>query len=218
MCLNDLPLGFPELSDSGRTRFERPISWKINRMRRFLLLVTLTVAAALPALVLRLTGLQISPIGATAAFGVAILSAGFLLSWGAEAAERHVSQGLIIAAVALVTVLPEYAVDLYYAFQAGKAGPGSQYVHYAAANMTGANRLLVGLGCPLLVLLHWARGGGRTVELSSSNAIEIAFLLVASPLRIRHCPQRQHLCGRLRYPRSRYLEYTSGECMARRRG
>lgn len=180
MCLNHLPLGFPELSDSGRTRFERPLSWKINRMRRFLLLVTLTVATALPALVLRLTGLQISPIGATAAFGVAILSAGFLLSWGAEAAERHVSQGLIIAAVALVTVLPEYAVDLYYAFQAGKAGPGSQYVHYAAANMTGANRLLVGLGWPLLVLLHWARGGGRTVELSSSNTIEIAFLLVAS--------------------------------------
>ena len=107
-------------------------------MRRFLVLVAAAVLAAVPALALRLMGAKVGPIGETAAYGVAILSAGFLLSWGAEAAERHVSRGLIIAAVALVTVLPEYAVDLYYAFQAGKAGPGSPYVHYAAANMTGS--------------------------------------------------------------------------------
>lgn len=149
-------------------------------MGRFLMLVALAVAAATPALTLRLTGLQVGPIGETAAFGVAILAAGFLLSWGAEAAERHVSQGLIIAVVALVTVLPEYAVDLYYAYQAGKVGPGSQYVHYAAANMTGANRLLVGLAWPLLVAIHWARGGGRAVELTRANAVEVAFLLLAS--------------------------------------
>lgn len=149
-------------------------------MGRFLMLVALVVAAATPALTLRLTGLQVGPIGETAAFGAAILAAGFLLSWGAEAAERHVSQGLIIAVVALVTVLPEYAVDLYYAYQAGKAGPGSQYVHYAAANMTGANRLLVGLAWPLLVAIHWARGGGRALELTRSNAVEVAFLLLAS--------------------------------------
>jgi len=147
---------------------------------RFLMLVALAVAAAAPALTLRLTGLRVGPIGETAAFGAAILAAGFLLSWGAEAAERHVSQGLIIAIVALVTVLPEYAVDLYYAYQAGKAGPGSQYVHYAAANMTGANRLLVGLAWPLLVAIHWARGGGRAVELTRANAVEVAFLLLAS--------------------------------------
>ncbi|VXD05950.1 hypothetical protein SPHINGOT1_620019 [Sphingomonas sp. T1] len=45
-----------------------------------------------------------------ALFGIAILAAGFMLSWGAEAAEKRVSQGLIVAAIALVTVLPEYAV------------------------------------------------------------------------------------------------------------
>jgi hypothetical protein len=37
-------------------------------------------------------------------------------------------------------VLPEYAVDFYYAYAAGQ-DPSSNYVHYAAANMTGANRL-----------------------------------------------------------------------------
>ncbi|KOX39785.1 sodium:proton exchanger [Streptomyces purpurogeneiscleroticus] len=149
-------------------------------MRRFLMLVAVAVLAAMPALVFRLSGATIGALGETAAYGLAILSAGFLLSWGAEAAERHISQGLIIAAVALVTVLPEYAVDLYYAYQAGKAGPGSQYVHYAAANMTGANRLLVGLGWPLLVVIHWARGGGRALDLSRGNAVEVAFLLAAS--------------------------------------
>ena len=149
-------------------------------MRRFLMLVALAVLAALPGVGIRLTGLQVGPIGEMVAFGAAILSAGFLLSWGAEAAERHVSLGLIVAVVALVTVLPEYAVDLYYAYQAGKAGPDSQYVHYAAANMTGANRLLVGLAWPLLVALHWLKGGGRAIALTRSNAVEIVVLLVAS--------------------------------------
>jgi cation:H+ antiporter len=144
------------------------------------MLVAVAALVAIPALALRLTGATIGPLGETAAYGLAILSAGFLLSWGAEAAERHISQGLIIAVVALVTVLPEYAVDLYYAYQAGKAGPGSQYVHYAAANMTGANRLLVGLAWPLLVVIHWARGGGRALDLSRSNAVEVVFLLMAS--------------------------------------
>jgi len=80
------------------------------------MLVAVAVLAAIPALVFRLSGATIGALGETAAYGLAILSAGFLLSWGAEAAERHISQGLIIAVVALVTVLPEYAVDLYYAY------------------------------------------------------------------------------------------------------
>ncbi|NWM24906.1 sodium:proton exchanger, partial [Escherichia coli] len=87
--------------------------------------------------------------------------------------------GLIVAIVALITVLPEYAVDFYYAYSAG-ANPGSNYVHYAAANMTGANRLLVGIAWPLLVLLHWRKTGERAISLSSANRVEILFLLVPS--------------------------------------
>ena len=82
-------------------------------MRRFLILVAVAVAATLPALLLRITGWRPSPVLDAAAFGSAILAAGFLLSWGAETAEKHIAQGLILAVVALVTVLPEYAVDLY---------------------------------------------------------------------------------------------------------
>ncbi|WP_339501507.1 hypothetical protein, partial [Pseudomonas canadensis] len=115
----------------------------------------------------------------TLVFGAAILAAGFLLSWGAEAAEKRISAGLIVAIVALITVLPEYAVDFYYTYSAG-ANPGSNYVHYAAANMTGANRLLVGLAWPLLVLLHWRRTRDRAIELRPANRTEILFLLLPS--------------------------------------
>lgn len=149
-------------------------------MRRFVSLVAIALLVVLPAIIFRMTGLRPNPILDAAIFGVAILAAGFLLSWGAEAAEQYISQGLILAVVALVTVLPEYAVDLYYAFQAGKAGPDSQYIHYAAANMTGANRLLVGLAWPAIVILHWMKDRHRAIELTPSNAIEIGFLLLAS--------------------------------------
>ncbi|WP_231564862.1 MULTISPECIES: sodium:proton exchanger [unclassified Sphingomonas] len=136
-------------------------------------------AAMIPAVILRIEGWRPNPLLDTFVFGAAILAAGFLLSWGAEAAEKRISAGLIVAIVALITVLPEYAVDFYYAYSAG-ANPGSNYVHYAAANMTGANRLLVGLAWPLLVLLHWRRTRDRAIELRPANRTEILFLLLPS--------------------------------------
>lgn len=148
-------------------------------MRKFSLYVALAIAAALPGLVMRVVGLHLSPPLDTLIFGVAILGAGFLLSWGAEAAEGHVSQGLAIAVLALVTVLPEYAIDIYYTFQAGRH-PGSEYVQFAAANMTGANRLLIGMAWPLIVLLFWWRSGKRAVTLRWENSAEISYLALAS--------------------------------------
>lgn len=140
--------------------------------------VALAVAAALPGLVVRFAGLPLAPPLAVIAFGLTIVGAGFLLSWGAEG-ETHVSKGLIIAVLALVTVLPEYSVDIYLAYQAG-ANPGSDYGQFAAANMTGANRLLVGMIWPLLVLLYWWRSGRGAVALSWGNAVEVTFLGLAS--------------------------------------
>ncbi len=141
--------------------------------------VAVAILATLPAIVLRIGGWRPDPLIDAALFGIAILAAGFMLSWGAEAADKRISQGLIVAAVALVTVLPEYAVDFYYAFSAGR-DPSSNYVHYAAANMTGANRLLVGLAWPVLVLIHWARTRERAITLAPVNAAEVAFLMVGT--------------------------------------
>ena len=148
-------------------------------LRRFARYLGVAVAATLPALVLRFAGWRPNPLLDAAFFGVAILAAGFMLSWGAEAAEKRVSQGLIVAAIALVTVLPEYAVDFYYAYAAGQ-DPSSNYVHYAAANMTGANRLLVGLAWPLMVLVHWFRTRQRRIDLAPVNAAEVVFLLIGT--------------------------------------
>lgn len=148
-------------------------------MKRFMVLVGIALIAIAPAMVLRIMGWRPNPLLDAAVFGIAVLAAGFMLSWGAEAAERRISKGLILAGVALITVLPEYAVDMYYAFQAGRF-PQSNYVHYAAANMTGANRLLVGLAWPLMVVLHFFRTRERFIKLADANFVEIGFLLIAS--------------------------------------
>src|SRR6266436_4846566 len=101
-----------------------------------------------------------------AAFGTAVVAASFLLAWAAEAARLDIAGPLAIAILAVIAVLPEYAVDLYFSYTAGH-NPG--YVQYAAANMTGSNRLLLGLGWPVVTLLALAamkrlhRGSGRAL-------------------------------------------------------
>ena len=91
-----------------------------NAVREFVLPVSIAVAAVLPATCLRLTGGSAGAGGDVALFGLAILAAGFLLSWGAEAAEKYIATGFVLAVVALITVLPEYAVDFYCAYRAGQ--------------------------------------------------------------------------------------------------
>lgn len=148
-------------------------------VRRLALYVVPAVLATLPGLVMRFAGVRTTPALDAVIFGIAMLAAGFMLTWGAETAEQDVSQGLVLAVLALVTVLPEYVVDIYFAYQAGKE-PGGQYVEFATANMTGANRLLIGVAWPLIALLYWARGGGPVVRLSQGNAAEVAFLALAT--------------------------------------
>ncbi|BEL46924.1 sodium/hydrogen exchanger [Mycobacteroides abscessus subsp. abscessus] len=135
-----------------------------------------------PALITRVGGLHPSPVLALVIYGAAVVAASFVLAWAAEAAQIDVSGGLAIAVLALIAVLPEYAVDLYYAYISGHV---PEYTQYAAANMTGSNRLLMGLGWPVVVLLALAvarKTSGHPVNLLSlepSNRIELGFLTVA---------------------------------------
>ena len=120
---------------------------------------------------------------AIALFGLGVVAASFVLAWAAEAAEVDISGGLAIALLAVIAVLPEYAVDLYFAHTAGS---NPQYVPYAAANMTGSNRLLLGLGWSTVVLISLyvaSRRSGQTVRalvLGSGYKRELGFLAVAS--------------------------------------
>jgi cation:H+ antiporter len=150
--------------------------------------------AAVPAVVLRLAGARIGDELALLVFGTAVVAAAFLLAWAAEASEVDISGSLSIALLALIAVLPEFAVDLYFAFSAGsKKG----YAAYAAANMTGSNRLLIGFGWSLVALVFIVaarvrarrdprrgtsqRGARATcVRLWPENRIELGFLGLAS--------------------------------------
>ena len=110
---------------------------------RDLVFMILAVAVTLPWLSLRFQGYHGEPIVMASLAGLAIVGAAFLLSWAAEAFEKDVSQALALALLALIAVLPEYAVDMVFAWNA--ASDPSQAA-YAIANMTGANRLLIGIG------------------------------------------------------------------------
>ncbi|SKY41910.1 sodium/calcium exchanger family protein [Mycobacteroides abscessus subsp. massiliense] len=150
--------------------------------RQLLRSVCITALFMAPALITRIGGLHPSPVLALVIYGAAVVAASFVLAWAAEAAQIDVSGGLAIAVLALIAVLPEYAVDLYYAYVSGHV---PEYTQYAAANMTGSNRLLMGLGWPVVVLLALAvarKTSGRPVNLLSlepSNRIELGFLTVA---------------------------------------
>jgi cation:H+ antiporter len=119
--------------------------------------------------------------------GLAILGAAFILSWAAEAAQKDIPQALALIALAWIAVLPEYAVDLYFAWVAGK---DPSYAAYATANMTGANRLLIGLGWPAVLLAVWctSRGGAgrsregrvREIVLEPTRRIELGALGLAT--------------------------------------
>jgi len=137
-----------------------------------------------PAMLLVALGVHATPPLMAMAFGLAIIGAAFVLSWAAEVAEMDIPQALAVAILALVAVLPEYAVDLYFAWRAADEAllPAAQqhYVHYATANMTGSNRLLVGLGWPVVFLLFALRFRKKSVHLETSHRIEVLFLGLAT--------------------------------------
>jgi len=126
------------------------------------------------------------PEAAAVLFGIAVVGAAFLLSVGAEVAQQGVSQALVLAFVALVAILPEYAVDFVFTWKAGQEGAlglplsQQQWVHYAAANMTGANRLLVGLGWPLIGILYFLHQRRRVLHLEQGISLELLFLGLAT--------------------------------------
>lgn len=109
--------------------------------------------------------------------GIAIVGAAFLLSWGAELAERDIPRSLALIALALISVLPEYAVDLHFTWEAGK---NPEYKAYAIANMTGANRILIGVGWPLVALVYYFRHRKKEIPIDDSQSLELSLLLLAT--------------------------------------
>jgi cation:H+ antiporter len=109
--------------------------------------------------------------------GLSILGAAFMLSWACELAEREIPQALALLLLALMGVLPEYAVDLHFAWVAGK---DPTYASYAVANMTGANRLLIGFGWALVVLVGCKRSQTDALKVNAPQQLEIRYLIWAT--------------------------------------
>src|SRR5712692_10908964 len=141
------------------------------------LAVALAVLAAVPAALVHFGLVGVSVEIATLFYGLAIVGAAFAMSWGAEAAEHDIPRALALSVVALLAVFPEYAVDIVFAV---KAGQDPTFAPYAAANMTGSNRLLLGLGWPTVSLLAWRASGLRVLRVGRDAGLPLFFLGVAT--------------------------------------
>jgi len=109
-----------------------------------------------------------------------ILLSAFLVAWGAEAAQFLMSQGLALAILAWLQTLPEFAVEAVIAWDAGR---DPERAHLAIANLTGAIRLLLGLGWPMIyfVSAFAGRKSGRgrlpAITLEREHAVEVVGLV-----------------------------------------
>jgi cation:H+ antiporter len=149
--------------------------------------LTVALGLLLPWLLMR--GLSYDP-GATKAVlfsGLSIVGAAFLLSWSAEMAQLEMSRSMATIVLALVAVLPEYAVDLYYGWGAGHAMRGWSFQGLAPselglpmANMTGSNRLLIGLGWSMVTLVGCWHRRVKALDLEDGVTLDLACLWVAT--------------------------------------
>ncbi|HEY3414581.1 MAG TPA: sodium:calcium antiporter [Armatimonadota bacterium] len=146
--------------------------------KKSIALLSMAALLALPALIARFTHLSLSAPETALVSGLAILGASFLLLWACDAAQADISQAMALAVVALIAVLPEYAVDMYFTWMAGKH-PESHYAQYAVANMTGANRLLIGVAWSLIVFIFYIKTK-RPVRIGEDRRLELLFLAMAT--------------------------------------
>jgi cation:H+ antiporter len=130
-----------------------------------------------PGLLLRLSGAHLPPPVGLVFFGGAVMAAAFMLASAAEAAEIDVPPGLAVAGVALVAVLPEYIIEIYFAF--------TGQIEYVSASLTGSTRLLLGLavGMPAVAAVILARRGKghlQFVDIDPRRRVDLAVIAAAS--------------------------------------
>ena len=140
--------------------------------------LAVAAAATVPGLLVRLAGGHVPAPVQLLAYGTAVVAAAFLLAWACEAAQVDIAHGVVVAAVAFVAILPEYIVEVHFAW-IGQA-------EYVTANLTGASRLLLGVcvALPAAVALlprRWRpREAVRPVAVAPAQRVELAILAAAA--------------------------------------
>jgi cation:H+ antiporter len=140
--------------------------------------ILIALLVTIPGLYCRLAGVDLAPPMMAILGGAAILGAAFLVLWASDVAQMDISQTLAVALIALVAVLPEYAVDMYFTWMAGR-NPEGEYAQYAIANMTGANRLLIGVAWGVIAVIFWIKTR-KAVVLEAERRTEVLFLGLAT--------------------------------------
>ncbi|MGJ5814359.1 hypothetical protein [Paludibaculum fermentans] len=135
-----------------------------------------TVTAPACAFLL-LTSLELMQVGPSTALWAApaILLAAMLIAWAAESAQFYIAQGFALAILAWLQTLPEFAVEAVLAWK--------QQVPLLLANLTGALRLLTGLGWPLIYFTAAAfhrikyKKALNAIHLADEHCVEVVGLL-----------------------------------------
>ena len=156
---------------------------RLNKPRLWTSIVLLLLLGV-PGAVVRFSGVDVDPIFAIAVFGLGIVAGAFLLSWAAEVAELDVSASLAIAVLALIAVLPEYAIEAVLAWDAGSTfdtatGAVTTETSRVAANVTGSNRLLIGLGWSAVILIFWLKRR-HALDMRGELGLEIRMLAIVT--------------------------------------
>ncbi len=106
----------------------------------------------------------------------AILLSSLMIAWGAESAQYFMAQGFALAILAWMQTLPEFAVEAVIAWR--------QQTPLLLANLTGALRLLTGLGWPVIyftaAMAHRRRGRAalNSIKLDEHHSVEVIGLLI----------------------------------------
>ena len=147
--------------------------------------IAIAMATGGPAIFMRLSGEHPSPELSAFLFGLGIFGGAFLLSWAVEVAQLHVSASFAIAVLALIAILPEYSIEAVLAWDAGaawhagaRAGDIAE-VSRVAANVTGANRGLIGVGWSMVVLVYWLKHR-KALNLERGVSLELTILTLAT--------------------------------------
>ena len=151
---------------------------------RSLLWLWIFALFAVPGFLVRVTDSHLDAPLLAVIFGLGIVGGAFLLSWAAEVAQIDVSASLALAVLALIAILPEYSIEAVLAWKAGASfdlvtREVTERMELVAANVTGANRLLVGLGWPTVILIFWLVRR-KPLDLRGEISLELVFLLVAT--------------------------------------
>jgi cation:H+ antiporter len=139
--------------------------------------LAIAVACTIPGLLVRMLGGAVAPPVQAAAYGGAVVAAAFILAWACEAAQVDVAHGLVVAVVAFVAILPEYVVEVHFAFKG--------HAEYVTANLTGASRLLLGfcVAMPAIAALlprRWRPERLSELRLAPQHRVELAILGLAA--------------------------------------